>query len=176
MNDEGELVYRISPVGVVKGGHQRPVLAFNDGELHMEDEHARSEASLQWESEIVIHDRYTECLVGMEDFSHLMVLYWSHLVGEKGRTAKRVHPAGQKDLAMVGVFSTRSPARPNPICVTTVRLLGREGNVLKVRGLDAVEDSPVIDLKPHLPSFDAPQEVKLAEWMNELMRRFRQEG
>jgi tRNA-Thr(GGU) m(6)t(6)A37 methyltransferase TsaA len=172
MPDEEEYIMEIRPVGVVRGGAKRPILAFRGGELHMGDMHAPQDASAWQEPEIVIHEEYAECLDGIEDFSHVLVLYWSHMAVESRRGVKKVHPAGQKDLAMVGVFSTRSPVRPNPVCATTVELLAREGNVLKVRGLDAIDGSPVIDLKPHLPSFDAPKDVRLADWMLELMRRF----
>lgn len=175
MSEEGRPVCALRPVGEVRGGLQRPVLAFRSDELHMDSDGVSRRGSAGLESEIVIYDEYAECLEGIEGFSHVMVLYWSHMVGERGREVKKVHPAGQKDLEMVGVFSTRSPARPNPICVTTVELLGREGNVLKVRGLDAVDASPVIDLKPHLPFYDAPEEARLAEWMLELRRRFERE-
>ncbi|MBN2025182.1 MAG: tRNA (N6-threonylcarbamoyladenosine(37)-N6)-methyltransferase TrmO [Actinobacteria bacterium] len=165
-------VIEIRPVGVVRGGSRQPILALRGGELHMGDMHASQGASAWQEPEIVIFDEYADCLDGIEEFSHVIVLYWSHMAAERGRGVRKVHPAGQKDLEMVGVFSTRSPARPNPICATTVALLAREGNVLEVRGLDAIDGSPVLDLKPHLPSFDAPEDVKLADWMVELMHRF----
>ena len=172
MPDGEERVLELRPVGVVRGGATQPILAYRGGSLHMGDMHAAQDASTWQEPEIVIFDEYAECLDGIEEFSHVLVLYWSHMAAERGRGVKKVHPAGQKDLEMVGVFSTRSPARPNPICATTVALLAREGNALIVRGLDAIDGSPVLDLKPHLPSFDAPEGVKLADWMLELMRRF----
>ena len=172
MPGEEESVLKIRPVGVVRGGASQPILAYRSGEIHMGDIHAPQDDSAWQEPEIVIFDEYAECLDGIEEFSHVLVLYWSHMAAERGRGVKKVHPAGQKDLAKVGVFSTRSPARPNPICATTVALLAREGNVLKVWGLDAIDGSPVLDLKPHLPSFDAPDDVKLADWMVELMHRF----
>ncbi len=175
MPDDAEHVLEIRPVGVVRGGPKQPILAFRRGELHMGDMHAPRDTSEWREPEIVIFDEYAECLDGIEDFSHVLVLYWSHLAAESRRGVKKVHPAGQKDMAMVGVFATRSPARPNLVCATTVELVGREGNALKVRGLDAIDGSPIIDLKPHLPSFDAPEGVRLADWMLELMRRFRGE-
>ncbi|MDY6793738.1 MAG: tRNA (N6-threonylcarbamoyladenosine(37)-N6)-methyltransferase TrmO [Actinomycetota bacterium] len=173
MSDEKARVLKIRPVGTVMGGLEKPILALRDGELHMSESRGSGRDASRDVSEIHIRDEYAECLEGIEEFSHVIVLYWSHMVGERGRGITRVHPAGQKDIAMVGVFSTRSPARPNPICVTTVELLRRKGNVLEVRGLDAVEGSPVIDLKPYLPHYDALEEVELSEWMNELMRRFR---
>ena len=176
MSGEGRQVFTIEPVGVVRGGPREPILAFRDGGIHMGDMNARGSGSGWREPEIVIYDEFAECLEGIEDFSHVLVLYWSHLAADRGRGVKKVHPAGQQDIPEVGVFSTRSPARPNPICATTVELLGRQGNVLEVRGLDAIDGSPVIDIKPHLPSFDAPGDVRLADWMIELSRRFAGEG
>ncbi len=91
---------------------------------------------------------------------------------EEGRYHPKVHPGGRKDYPLVGVFATRLPARPNPICVTTAELLERKGNVLKVRGLDAVDGSPLVDIKPHLPSYDAPSNVRLPDWVKALTSYF----
>ena len=169
--EDGTVIW-IKPVGRVSGGLQRPPLSFSDGDLHMRESGSHG-VSPQRLSELVIDEEFAACLDGIEDFSHVVVLYWSHMIDERGRRVKKIHPAGQKDLPLVGVFSTRSPARPNPICSSTVELVTREGNVLRVKGLDAVDGSPIIDIKPHHPFFDAPQGVKLAGWMNALMRRFR---
>jgi tRNA-Thr(GGU) m(6)t(6)A37 methyltransferase TsaA len=173
MPDREEPVFRIRPVGTVRGGLSQPPLAFSDGDLQIREVESRGSVSPGQVSDLVLHEEYTDCLDGIEDFSHVVVLYWPHKVGEQGRHIEKVHPAGQKDLPLVGIFSTRSPARPNPICLSTVELLEREGNVLRVKGLDAVDGSPIIDIKPHHPFFDAPEGVRLAEWMITLMRRFR---
>ncbi|MFW6114008.1 MAG: tRNA (N6-threonylcarbamoyladenosine(37)-N6)-methyltransferase TrmO [Actinomycetota bacterium] len=175
MPGEGEPDFYIKPVGKVRGGPKNPPLGFSGGDLHV-DRGGPRDASAPGESEIVIDERYAECLEGIEEFSHIIVLYWPHMVDERGREIAKVHPAGQEDIAKVGIFSTRSPARPNPICVTTVVLLERDANVLKVEGLDAVDGSPVLDIKPHLPFYDAPEGARLAGWMNELSRRFRGSG
>ena len=173
MPDEEEAVFKIRPVGTVRGGPSLPPLALSGGDLQIREVESHGGVSPGPISELVMREEYAACLDGIEDFSHVVVLYWSHKVGEQGRHIEKVHPAGQKDLPLVGIFSTRSPARPNPICSSTVELLEREGNVLRVKGLDAVDGSPIIDIKPHLPFFDAPEGVRLAEWMNTLMRRFR---
>jgi len=72
-------------------------------------------------------------------------------------------------MPLVGVFSTCSPARPNPILVIAVRLLERRGMTLRVVGLDAVDGSPVIDIKPYLPPYYSVQDAKLSGWMNQLL-------
>jgi len=77
----------------------------------------------------------------------LLVLYWMDRLTEQNRKVLVVHPKGDKTRPKRGVFSTRSPLRPNPIGLSKVRLLERGGNVLEVEGLDAVDGTPVIDLK-----------------------------
>jgi tRNA-Thr(GGU) m(6)t(6)A37 methyltransferase TsaA len=72
---------------------------------------------------------------------------------------------GNPDHELMGVFSTRSPHRPNPIGKSTVRLLERRGNILKVQGLDAIDGSPVIDIKPYIPGYDSPKDTKAPSWM-----------
>jgi tRNA-Thr(GGU) m(6)t(6)A37 methyltransferase TsaA len=68
----------------------------------------------------------------------------------------------------VGVFATRSPARPNPIGLTTVRVLERSRNTLKVTGLDAIDGTPVLDIKPYIPGYDSPTRAKTPSWMKKL--------
>lgn len=143
-----------------------------------------TEQGLQWHSpqgsteqhsvisEIEIDDAYKDGLDGIEDFSHLIVLFWPHRVDEGRRSILKVHPAGREHMPLVGVFATRSPTRPNLILSTTVQLLERNGNVLSVKGLDCLNGTPVLDIKPHLPSYDAPHDVRLAEWMIKLEKEF----
>jgi len=78
----------------------------------------------------------------------------------------KVHPRGNKKLPLVGLFATRSPNRPNSIGKATVRLIKREGNVLKVRGLDAIDGTPVIDIKPYLPRYDSVARAKVPWWVS----------
>jgi len=74
----------------------------------------------------------------------------------------------REDLPLVGVFSTRSPARPNPVLATVARLVQRRGNVLRVRGLDAVDGSPVVDIKPLTSGSVDVGEIREAEWVKQL--------
>ena len=106
-------------------------------------------------SEIVVNSRLTEALDGLGEFSHIVVLYWMHQVAATGQLPMKVHPMGKQELPLVGLFATRSPHRPNSVGVTTVRLLQRQGNILKVEGLDATDGTPVIDIKPYIPEFDS---------------------
>ena len=72
-------------------------------------------------------------------------------------------------IPIKGIFATRLPVRPNPICKTTVKLIERKRNTLIVERLDAIDNTPVIDIKPHLPFYDSPINVKLADWIYDLM-------
>jgi len=96
---------------------------------------------------IEVYTEYTEALDGIEKLTHINVLYWMHRLTENDRGKLKVHPRGDMDRPLTGVFATRSPVRPNPIGLTCVELLKREGNVLFVKGLDALDGSPVIDIK-----------------------------
>ena len=103
------------------------------------------------DSVIVINSELAEALRGLEEFSHLIVLFHLDKVYERLKGSLpplKVHPRGREDISKVGLFATRSPMRPNPIACTVVQLLGIEGNHIFVRGLDAIDGSPVIDIKP----------------------------
>lgn len=115
-------------------------------------------------SEIVIDSRLTEALDGLEGFSHIVVLYWMHQA-PAGKPPTKVHPMGKKEFPLVGLFVTRSPHRPNPIGVTTVRLLQRRGNILVVQGLDAFDGTPVIDIKPYIPGYDSVADARVPQWL-----------
>ena len=163
---------QIRPVGIVKSQIKEPrlVVKWRDLEWQGELEDARKEQSVI--SEILISDEFTGVLDGIEDFSHILVLYWAHLASEEGRSIIKAHPMGRKDLPEVGIFATCSPVRPNPICVSVVTLLERNGNILKVKHLDAVDGSPVIDIKPYAPSYYSMREVKVSKWMEQIEREF----
>jgi tRNA-Thr(GGU) m(6)t(6)A37 methyltransferase TsaA len=116
-------------------------------------------------SEIVVNSNLTEALDGLDDFSHIIVFYWMHRLPAGKRLSLKVHPMGKSELPLVGRFATRSPSRPNPVGQATVRLLERRGNVLKVKGLDAIDGTPVIDIKPYLPGYDSATDAKVPPWM-----------
>lgn len=123
------------------------------------------------ESTIVVQDRWADALDGLEAFSHIVVVYWMHLVSEERReTTTHVHPRGDPQIPLQGVFATRSPVRPNPIGLRVVALLERRGNVLRVRGLDAIDGTPVLDLKPYLFDSDGVPESTVADWLQNAAR------
>lgn len=126
----------------------------------------------RWEdvtSRIVIDEEWAPALEGLEEFSHVIVLTWLHR--RPRRTLQDdlyTHPQGRLDLPAVGFFATRSPRRANPIGLTVVPLLARDGNVLTVRGLDMADDTPVLDLKPYLARGDRIDQPRSPAWVRQL--------
>ena len=121
-----------------------------------------------WESvisEIIINEDSKEARSRIEEFSHIIVICWMHKVSQSQRSIMQVHPKGDRSLPLVGALASRSPARPNPIGITTVKLLDRRDNVLKVIGLDAIDGTPVLDIKPYIPGNDSPTEAKTPGWI-----------
>lgn len=120
--------YQLRPVGVVHSPYARPADAPHQGFA------ADAEATVE------VFDAYADALAGVADVLRLTVVYWAHL-------ADRSALAGDDGT---GAFARRGPARPNPLGVCTCTVLGVEGRRIRVRGLDAVDGSPVLDLKPAL--------------------------
>ena len=110
---------------------------------------------------VELFPKYAEGLADLEGFSHVILIYHFHRAGP-GRL--RVRPF--MDDREHGVFATRAPARPNPIGISVVRLLGIEGNVLHVADVDIVDGTPLLDLKPYVPQFDAPSRARIG-WLGE---------
>ncbi len=118
-------------------------------------------------SEIVIDSNLAEALDSLDEFSHIIVLYWMHQLDRKSGFPVKVHPKGRPEVTPVGVFASRSPNRPNPIGKATVRLLERRGNKLRVEGLDAIDGTPVIDIKPYIPNYDSASNANVPPWVTE---------
>lgn len=116
-------------------------------------------------STIRVFPEYCEGLLGVEGYSHLFIIYWMHLRDdEKHRRTLIVKPPRHEGAPLTGVFSTRSPSRPNPIGLTVVKLESVEGCTLTVSGLDALEETPIIDIKPYSPRGDAHPDACTPEW------------
>lgn len=133
----------ITPIGIVRNGI---------------DERPQKWADIQ--SEIHVKSEYQDALDGLEEFSHIVVLFYFHLSSSH---LLKVHPRKRDDLPLVGVFSTRAPVRPNFIGMSVVELVGIDQNVVTVKELDAFDGTPVIDLKPH---FSAVSPTSVPEWVN----------
>ena len=114
-------------------------------------------------SEIVVDSSLTEALDNLDEFSHIIIIYWIHK--SRRSSPKKVRPMGNPEHALMGVFATRSPDRPNPIGKSTVRLRQRRDNILTVEGLDAIDGTPVIDIKPYIPGYDSVDNAKVPSWV-----------
>ena len=157
-------------VGTIRSPLKEPSLVANSGDLERRPRVMEAREGKKVISELVIDSDLDGILDGIEGFSHLLVLYWAHRVDKDGRSITKAHPMGRKDLPLVGIFATCSPARPNPVCAMVVRLLECKGNVLRVQGLDAIDGSSVIDIKPYNPSYYVAEDVKVADWMAQIHR------
>ena len=118
-------------------------------------------------SEIIIRPELAAALDGVAEYSHLHVLFWLHEISEERRLTLKIHPRGRTDLPLVGVFAARTNLRPNPIGLTLVELVRVEGNVLTVRGLDAFNGTPVLDIKPY-DFWDVARDTKVPNWWKKL--------
>ena len=119
------------------------------------------------DSEIVVDEALVEALDGLEDFSHLFVIFWMHESSKEDRKTRKVHPRGRSDMPLLGVFATRTSHRPNPIGLTLVRFLKIEGNIITVRGLDASDGTPILDIKP-FDYWDMDRDIRVPEWWTKL--------
>ncbi len=160
------------PVGIICNTVKEPTLVAGENGLCMRGTHAamveRARRIDTEVSEIVIREDLEGILEGIEEYSHIIVLYWAHAVPDERRSLTRVHPMGRKDLPEVGIFGTCSPARPNPVLTTVVRLVQRKENVLEVTGLDAINGSLVIDIKPYVSGFYPREGVRIPAWMQQI--------
>jgi tRNA-Thr(GGU) m(6)t(6)A37 methyltransferase TsaA len=161
---------QLRQVGVVRSPLKEPSLVADSGDLEWQSRVARATESRGVISKLVIDNDLAGITDGLEGFSHLLVLYWAHLVPPEGRSIIKAHPMGRKELPVVGIFATCSPARPNNICATVVRLLKCRGNTLTVEGLDALDGSPIVDIKPYNPSYYPTEGVKVTDWMERIHR------
>jgi tRNA-Thr(GGU) m(6)t(6)A37 methyltransferase TsaA len=142
------------PIATVVGGRSEPI----------DDDWGDVTAS------IVLEERFSEdALAGLDAFSHVHVIYCFHLVDESSIELVARRPRGRGDWPLVGVFAQRHKARPNQLGATTCELLAVEGRTLRVRGLDAIEGTPVLDIKPHMTGFAPRGPVREPAWATELM-------
>lgn len=118
-----ETVYKISPIGTVRNKKGKPV-------------------------QLEIYEKYLPGLHRLDDCSHVTVLWWFHKndTSEK-RSILKVHPRRNKNNPLTGVFATHSPVRPNLIAITTCKIISVKGCIVTIEGIDAFDDTPIIDLK-----------------------------
>ena len=125
------------------------------------------------ESRIVLDPQWTGALEGLEEFSHAQVLTYLHQVAAEDRIvpAQR-RPRGRTDMPLLGVFAQRARVRPNPIGLTACSIVKVGPGELIVRGLDAIDGTPVLDIKPYVPLFDRIESPLVPTWANRLFEDY----
>lgn len=134
------MTYRMEAVGFIRRGRSGPV--------------------------VEVDPAYRDALQGLEGFSHVLVLYWfdRNDTPEK-RGTLLVHPRKNHALPLTGVFATRSPRRPNPVAIDVAKILSVDGRRVCIDKTDAMDGTPVIDLKPYIPGSDAVPDAAVPEWV-----------
>lgn len=116
-------------------------------------------------SRLEINPELEPALYGIEQFSHIQVFFWFDKLQPAANLLARVHPRGNASLPLMGRLATHSPHRPNPIGLSIVELIERKSNILTVRGLDALDGTPLIDIKPFTPNKELNAKARAPEWM-----------
>lgn len=122
------------------------------------------------ESKIMLQEHLVPALSGLSDFSHILVVFWMHKAKSPATLQRR--PQNRDDMPNVGLLSQRSKHRPNPIGITVVSLVEISGAELVVRGLDAINGTPVLDIKPYYPHYDSSADVRVPDWVDRLMAAY----
>lgn len=113
--------------------------------------------------------QYAPALDGLAGFTHVWVFYWFHgHDNPEDRGSLKVHPRRNPKNPLTGVFATRAPVRPNLIGLSVCRILKLEGNTVEVADLDALDDSPILDLKPYIPQGDALPDAGTPDWIKRI--------
>ena len=120
---------------------------------------------------IVLEEQYKSGLKGLKDFSHAIILFYL----DKAKYEKEKHlqrrPQNRDDMPLIGIFSQRGKDRPNQIGMTSVEIVSVSDDTLVVKGLDAVDGTPVLDIKPYYPVYDR-KDASVPEWVDRLMEHY----
>lgn len=146
------------PIGVVRGGRASPE----------DDDWGKSLARIELDA-----GRFTpDALLGLDQFSHIEVIFHFHLMSDDDITLGARHPRGRSDWPKVGIFAQRGKNRPNRLGVTICRVIAVSGLNVTVEGLDAIDGTPIIDLKPVMSGFLPRQDIKEPAWAKDIMREY----
>lgn len=119
------------------------------------------------DARIEIFGAYTDGLLGLEGFSHIYVLYWfDQNDTPQNRQTLRVHPRKDPRNPLTGVFATHSPLRPNLIALSRCKIVSITDNLIQIGDIDALDGSPVVDIKCYIPGAPKKSEVRLPDWVN----------
>ena len=148
----------LQPIAHVRGGRADPI----------DDDWGKSRARLELDP-----TRFqADALAGLDGFSHVEVIYLFDKVKDDSIVAGARHPRGRADWPLVGIFAQRGKNRPNRLGVTVCRIIAVEGLAVEVEGLDAIDGTPVLDIKPVLKGFLPRGEVVEPGWADEIMRDY----
>ncbi|MEQ8840830.1 MAG: SAM-dependent methyltransferase [Acidimicrobiales bacterium] len=150
--------FTVTPIGHVRSPRTEP----------LDDDWGAIESTIELDDEQFTRD----VLAGLDDFSHLDVVYLFDQVAPADVNLGARHPRGRQDWPLVGIFAQRAKARPNRLGVTTCELVDVTGLSITVRGLDAIDATPVLDMKPHVVEFNARTPIRQPEWITELMANY----
>jgi tRNA-Thr(GGU) m(6)t(6)A37 methyltransferase TsaA len=148
----------VRPIGYVRGGRER---TYDD-----------DWGSVRAEIELDPAEFSSDALLGLSNFSHLEVIFFFHGVPESKLEKGARHPREKKEWPLVGIFAQRGKNRPNRLGLCTCKILKVEGAKISVEGLDAIDGTPVLDLKPMMQEFLPREEVRQPEWAAELMQKY----
>jgi tRNA-Thr(GGU) m(6)t(6)A37 methyltransferase TsaA len=147
----------LNPIGVVRTGR----LDTRD------DDWGAVESVIELRSDVP-----ADSLAGLEDFSHAEIVFVFDRIDDASVVTGTRHPRNNPSWPKVGIFAQRASRRPNRLGVTIVKILGRDGSRLRVRGLDAADGTPVVDIKPVMAEFLPREPVRQPAWSHELMRGY----
>ncbi len=122
-------------------------------------------------SDIILNEEYHGGLKGLDGFSHVIILYYL----DKAKFEREKHlqrrPQNREDMPLVGIFSQRGKDRPNQIGMTSVQIVSVLDEKMTVKGLDAIDGTPILDIKPYYPMYDK-KDAKVPEWVERLMEHY----
>jgi len=123
-------------------------------------------------SGIILEKCYRTGLKGLNSFSHLVIVFYMHQADFDVEKDIVRRPRGLPDLPETGIFAQRARHRPNPIGITAVENMGIEDGILKVKGLDAIDGTPILDIKPYVPEFDKIDDFSNPDWVGKIMEGY----
>ena len=151
------MAFLLEPVGHVRGGRDQPI----------DDDWGKSRAVIELDA------RFTpDSLAGLTDFSHAEIIFLFDRVTDEMIVTGARHPRGRKDWPLVGIFAQRGKNRPNRLGICVCRIVSVDGLKLEVEGLDAIDGTPVMDIKPVLKGFLPRDEVREPAWATEIMAEY----
>ena len=123
-------------------------------------------------SRIILRPEYAGALLGLEGFSHAIIVTYLHEAKYDKEKHLQRRPRNLKTMPLLGIFSQRAKNRPNPIGITAVRILEVGNDYIEIKGLDAIDETPILDIKPYYPHYDKIEESKVPEWVNIVMKGY----